>query len=115
MQLNKATLNLITLRNSTDNSFSANPSFSLSFVVCSIQTNYILSLWPLHHFINAHVCFNRLESTKQKFAQEKEDTKAGIVFAVELLTNHKNYVEERLKNFHLSLQQQWNELQVSSN
>jgi hypothetical protein len=59
--------------------------------------------------------FNRLESTKQKISQEKEDAKAGITFALELLTKHKNYVEERLRSFHLFLQQQWNELQISSN
>lgn len=56
----------------------------------------------------------QLESLKQKFAQEISEQKASIGFAMEMLATHKNYVEERLRNFHLYLQQQWSGLQISN-
>jgi len=54
----------------------------------------------------------RLELTSQQVHQEREDIKTNITMMVEMLANHKQHVEDRLKELQQFYTEQYTSLQM---
>jgi flagellar capping protein FliD len=53
-----------------------------------------------------------LELTRQQVLQEREEIKSNITMMVEMLANHKQHVEDRLKDLQQFYTEQYNALQM---
>lgn len=54
----------------------------------------------------------RLDVTRQQVLQEREDIKTNITMMVEMLANHKQHVEDRLKELQQFYTEQYSALQM---